>query len=153
MQINGLTSFFLSFFNFIDNDKWITCFLRMGMNRKHRGDRDLPDGGSSLEGRSTGILSDGKWCSIWLPNVLLVIIVFAGDNYTISNQERRVESNTKLTNQISGLFCWCGLLVGILKGRLSSERSQWSTCKVPSLSSPSSSAHYQYYHHHNHHKA
>ena len=117
----------------------------MALNGKHRGERDLPDSGSSLQGGSTGILSDGKWCSIWLPNILFVIIVFAGDNYTISNQERRVKSNTKLTNQISGLFCWCSLLVGILKGRLSSKRSNWSTCKVPWLSSPSSFSHYQHH--------
>ena len=33
--------------------------------------------------------------------MLLIIVMFAGDDHTVSDQERRVETNTKLTNHIS----------------------------------------------------
>ena len=59
-----------------------------------------PDLSSSAESIAPGIFGDGETTSIRLPDELLVVVMLAGHDDSVGDQERRVETHTELTNQI-----------------------------------------------------
>ena len=60
----------------------------------------IPDLSSSAESVAPGIFGDGETSSIRLPDELLVVVMLAGHDDSVGDQERRVESHTELTNEI-----------------------------------------------------
>lgn len=56
-----------------------------------------------MQGVSTRVLRHRELSRVRLPDVLLVRVVLGGDHHAVSHQEGRVEANTKLTNQVTGL--------------------------------------------------
>lgn len=60
------------------------------------------DGGSSAKRVPTRILNDRELIGVRLPDVLGVIIVLWCHNDFVSDEESRVETHTKLSNQLRG---------------------------------------------------
>lgn len=62
----------------------------------------LRNGGASAQSVTTRVLDDGELIGIRFPDVLGAVVVLGGDDDLISHKESRVETHTKLTNQLRG---------------------------------------------------